>query len=125
MDACVSTEDEDFNDIEDDEEEEDKEAEETLSWQDRCLHFHFFARIAEKLFTLLTERFFRKYSPRFDVKMTISILILCFLFRIGQMRIYQETLMVILAIDSAARKLFPLVFIGMQAVYWTMYLYWL
>ena len=41
------------------------------------------------------------------------------------MRIYQETLMVILAIDSAARKLFPLVFIGMQAVYWTMYLYWL
>ena len=75
MDACVSTEDEDFNDIEDDDEEEDKDAEETLSWQDRCLHFHFFARIAEKLFTLLTERFFRKYSPRFDVKMTILILI--------------------------------------------------
>ena len=34
-------------------------------------------------------------------------------------------LKVILAIDSAARKLFPLVFVGMQAVYWTMYLYWL
>jgi len=111
MDACVSTEDEDFNDIEDDEEEGDDDKEEDKemsSWRDRCLHLDFVARIAQKLFTLLTERFFRKYSPR-----------------IGQMKIYRETLMVILAIDSAARKLFPLVFVGMQAVYWTMYLYWL
>merc|ERR1711974_474171 len=109
-DACVSTEDEDFNDIEDEEEDDDynKESDKEVSWRDRCLHLDFFARHSEKLFTVLTERFFRKYSPR-----------------IGEMKIYRETLMVILAIDSTAQKLFPLVFVGMQAVYWTMYLYWL
>ena len=66
MDACVSTEDEDFNDIEDDEEEGDDDKE-MSSWRDRCLHLDFVARIAKKLFTLLTERFFRKYSPRSDL----------------------------------------------------------
>ena len=70
MDACVSTEDEDFNDIEDDEEDDDddKELEKEVSWRDRCLHFDFFASVSQKLFTALTERFFRKYSPRFEVK---------------------------------------------------------
>ena len=74
MDACVSTEDEDFNDIEDDEEEEDddKEEDKEVSWRDRCLHFDFLARIAQKVFTVLTERFFRKYSPRFDVKISVT-----------------------------------------------------
>ena len=75
MDACVSTEDEDFNDIEDDEEEEDdnkEEDKEMSSWRDRCLHLDFVARIAQKLFTVLTERFFRKYSPRFDLHHMLS-----------------------------------------------------
>ena len=44
--------------------EEDKEM---SSWRDRCLHLDFVARIAQKLFTALTERFFRKYSPRSDL----------------------------------------------------------
>ena len=76
-DACVSTEDEDFNDIEDDEEEEDDDKEEDKemsSWRDRCLHLDFVARIAQKLFTVLTERFFRKYSPRSDLDHMIIIL---------------------------------------------------
>ena len=125
MDACVSTEDEDFNDIEDDEEEDDdSEEDKEVSWREQCLHLDFFAKIAQKLFTVLTERFFRKYSPRFDIRISNAYWHYLIL-RIGQMKIYKETLMVILAIDSAARKLFPLVFVGMQAVYWTMYLYWL
>ena len=41
------------------------------------------------------------------------------------MTIYSDNLSVILGIDSAARKLFPLVFLGMQATYWASYLYWL
>ena len=77
MDACVSTEDEDFNDIEDDEEEGDDDKEEDKemsSWRDRCLHLDFVARIAQKLFTVLTERFFRKYSPRSDLDHMMIIL---------------------------------------------------
>ena len=73
MDACVSTEDEDFNDIEDDEEEDDdKEEEKEVSWREQCLHLDFFAKIAQKLFTVLTERFFRKYSPRFDIRISTT-----------------------------------------------------
>ena len=77
MDACVSTEDEDFNDIEDDEEEEDDDKEENKemsSWRDRCLHLDFVARIGQKLFNVLTERFFRKYSPRFDFRISTACL---------------------------------------------------
>ena len=74
MDACVSTEDEDFNDIEDDEEDDDdqEDTKEVSSWRDRCLHLDFVARIAQKLFNVLTERFFRKYSPRFDFRISTT-----------------------------------------------------
>ena len=72
MDACVSTEDEDFDDVEDEMEEKEqmdkKEMDKKVTWCNRCLHFDLFARLAGKLFTALTERFFRKYSPRFDVR---------------------------------------------------------
>ena len=72
MDACVSTEDEDFDDVEDEVEEKEqmdkKEMDKKVSWCNRCLHFDLFARLAGKLFTALTERFFRKYSPRFDLR---------------------------------------------------------
>ena len=72
MDACVSTEDEDFDDVEDEVEEKEqmdkKEMDKKVTWCNRCLHFDLFARLAGKLFSALTERFFRKYSPRFDLR---------------------------------------------------------
>ena len=67
----MSTEDEDFDDVEDEVEEKeqmDKEMDKKVPWCNRCLNFDLFARLAGKLFTTLTERFFRKYSPRFDLR---------------------------------------------------------
>ena len=64
MDACVSTEDEDFNDIEDDEEDDvdDEEPDKEVSWRDRCLHFGFFARISRKFFIIwqIEKSFYRE-----------------------------------------------------------------
>ena len=74
MDACVSTEDEDFDDVEDEVEEKmDTEMGKKVSSRDCCLRLDFFERFAEKIFTALTERFFRKYSPRFVQSKGFSI----------------------------------------------------
>jgi len=93
QDACVSTEDEDFEDLQEAEEEP----------QPGC---PLLSRLAEQAVDRLFERLFRKYSPT-----------------IPQLEIYSDTLAVIYSIDSWARTLFPLVFALLQTVYWTAYLY--
>ena len=42
---------------------------------------------------------------------------------VTQMTFYRETTEVIWKIDSCARKMFPLVFLILQILYWTSYLY--
>ena len=96
QDACVSTEDEDFEDIE--EEEEDTEP--------KPVKFQFITKCMDELFDIFLKRLFRKYSPV-----------------IPQMTIYNDTLSVIYNIDNFARKLFPFVFLCLQIMYWTAYLY--
>ena len=146
QDACVSTEDDGFVDTEEPEEELE---------EPECCQTDLITRMADKVFTCLTRRLFRKYSPRWflpgdhfttelfqdpaddDIpghsggdrdpsyppssrylkpyisshKQDIDILIL--------------DVQVILGIDSKARTFFPLVFLALQASYWTAYLYWL
>ena len=98
QDACVSTEDDDFEDLEDSEEEE-VEVKSSFSYDDLVDY-------VDKIVDVAFRRFFRKYSPL-----------------IPQWTIYQDTLSVIYAIDDFARKGFPLVFLGLQILYWTLYLY--
>ena len=97
-DACVSTEDEDFEDLPAEDEEESTESRPSpittiVEWLDGALDT-FLARI------------FRKYHPQ-----------------IPQWRIYTETIFVIYAIDDFSRKGFPFVFLCLQILYWTLYLY--
>jgi len=100
QDACVSTEDDDFEDIE--EEEEDAEVE----VEAKQPHLEFITKALDNFFDIFLKKIFRKYSPL-----------------IPQMTIYKETLSVIYQIDNFARKLFPLVFLCLQIMYWTAYLY--
>ena len=58
MDACVSTEDDEYRDVEEPEEEEMEQEGE------RCCQSDIFTRLADWIFTLVTRRIFRKYSPR-------------------------------------------------------------
>ena len=99
QDACVSTEDDDFEDVEEDEGEE--EAVKEVSPK-----FEFLTNVLNNAFDSVLEKIFRKYSPI-----------------IPGMTIYKDTLSVIYSIDSFARKLFPLVFLLLQIMYWSAYLY--
>ena len=96
QDACVSTEDEDFEDILD----EVEEVEEKTS---AC---HSVVEYCDKMFDNFLRRIFRRYSPR-----------------IPTMIIYTDTLAVIYSIDDISRKGFPLVFLLLQILYWMLYLY--
>ena len=98
QDACVSTEDEDFEDVEEEEEEENTEP--------KPPKFEFLTRVMDDFFDVFLKRLFRKYSPI-----------------IPQMTIYKDTLSVIYNIDNFARKGFPFVFLCLQIMYWTAYLY--
>ena len=98
QDACVSTEDDDFEDIIDDVEVEVEE--ESLP---ACLAV---ADYFDKMFERFLRRIFRRYSPT-----------------IPGMVIYTDTLGVIYSIDSFSRKGFPFVFLCLQILYWTLYLY--
>ena len=103
QDACVSTEDDDFEDIEDIEEPEDEKTAFTFPGE-KCMHM--VTEFADDCFDTGLKWIFRKYSP---IIPTLSI--------------YNETLFVILRVDSLARKLFPLTFLLLQVTYWTAYLY--
>ena len=63
MDACVSTEDDDYRDVEEPEEEGEKKEQQE---GERCCQSDIFTRLADWLFTLVTRRIFRKYSPRYS-----------------------------------------------------------
>ena len=101
QDACVSTEDQDFEDIE--EEEEEEEENNATPMQSK---FDYFTNILDDFFDIFLKRLFRRYSPI-----------------IPHMTIYKDTLSVIYNIDNFARKGFPLVFLCLQAMYWVAYLY--
>merc|ERR1712032_734575 len=96
QDACVSTEDDDFEDME--EEDESEQEEDRLT--DRI------TECLDQVFEATLRRFFRKYSPL-----------------IPDMVIYTDTITVIHKIDDCARKGFPLFFLFLQAAYWTLYLH--
>ena len=98
QDACVSTEDDDFEDLPDDEEVE--EVEENVPV---CLAI---VEYFDMMFERFLRRIFRRYSPS-----------------IPRMVIYTDTLGVIYSIDSFSRKGFPFVFLCLQILYWTLYLY--
>ena len=98
QDACVSTEDDDFEDICDDVEVDEEE--ESLPV---CLAI---VEYFDKMFERFLRRIFRRYSPT-----------------IPGMVIYTDTLGVIYSIDSFSRKGFPFVFLCLQILYWTLYLY--
>ena len=98
QDACVSTEDDDFEDICDDVEVDEEE--ESLPV---CLAI---VEYFDKMFERFLRRIFRRYSPT-----------------IPGMGIYTDTLGVIYSIDSFSRKGFPFVFLCLQILYWTLYLY--
>ena len=98
QDACVSTEDDDFEDIfDDDEVDEDEDV------RPVCLAV---VEYFDKMFERFLRRIFRRYSPT-----------------IPGMVIYTDTLGVIYSIDSFSRKGFPFVFLCLQVLYWTLYLY--
>ena len=98
QDACVSTEDDDFEDIfDDDEVDEDEDV------RPVCLAI---VEYFDKMFERFLRRIFRRYSPT-----------------IPGMVIYTDTLGVIYSIDSFSRKGFPFVFLCLQVLYWTLYLY--
>ena len=98
QDACVSTEDDDFEDIfDDDEVDEDEDV------RPVCLAI---VEYFDKMFERFLRRIFRRYSPT-----------------IPGMVIYTDTLGVIYSIDSFSRKGFPFVFLCLQILYWTLYLY--
>merc|ERR1712106_27134 len=98
QDACVSTQDDDFEDIDEDDEE--------VNTGPKPSHFDFFTNVLDDFFDIFLKRLFRRYSPI-----------------IPQMTIYKDTLSVIYNIDSFARKGFPFVFLCLQVVYWISYLY--
>ena len=104
QDACVSTEDDDFEDLE--EEEEDDDSEDSVDAKRRSSSFQELVDWLDTAFDVALRRIFRKYSPM-----------------IPNMVIYKDTLSVIYAIDDFSRKGFPLVFLCLQALYWTLYLY--
>jgi len=101
QDACVSTEDQDFEDIEEEEEEEEKNNAAPMQSK-----FDYFSNVLDDFFDIFLKRLFRRYSPI-----------------IPHMTIYKDTLSVIYSIDNFARKCFPLVFLCLQAMYWVAYLY--
>ena len=96
QDACVSTEDDDFEDLEEEEESEHEEHG-LVEKITECL---------DHVFEATLRRFFRKYSPM-----------------IPEMVIYKDTISVIHKIDDCARKGFPLFFLCLQAAYWTLYIH--
>ena len=98
QDACVSTEDDDFEDISDDAEIDEEE--ESVP---ACVAI---VEYFDKMFDRFLRRIFRRYSPA-----------------IPGMVIYTDTLGVIYSIDSFSRKGFPFVFLCLQILYWTLYLY--
>ena len=122
QDACVSTEDDDFEAGENilhfaseyrqkettanihlcfkDMEEEDESEQEEDRLTDRI------TECLDQVFEATLRRFFRKYSPL-----------------IPDMVIYTDTITVIHKIDDCARKGFPLFFLFLQAAYWTLYLH--
>lgn len=98
QDACVSTEDDDFEDISEDLEVDEEEVSVPV-----CLAI---VEYFDQMFERLLRRIFRRYSPA-----------------IPGMVIYTDTLGVIYSIDSFSRKGFPFVFLCLQILYWTLYLY--
>ena len=103
QDACVSTEDDDFEDLEEDEDEDSEDCEDSKG---RSSSFQVLVDWLDTAFDAALRRIFRKYSPM-----------------IPNMVIYKDTLSVIYAIDDFSRKGFPFVFLCLQALYWTLYLY--
>ena len=98
QDACVSTEDDDFEDISEDVEVDEEEERKSV-----CLTV---VEYFDQMFERFLRRIFRRYSPA-----------------IPGMEIYTDTLGVIYSIDSFSRKGFPFVFLCLQILYWTLYLY--
>ena len=96
QDACVSTEDDDFEDCDDDEEDNEPRPSVITRLVEWC----------DEMFDRALKRIFRKYHPM-----------------ISQMKIYTETVFVIHSIDDFSRKGFPLVFLCLQILYWTLHLY--
>ena len=103
QDACVSTEDDDFEDVGDDEDYDEDDTEHTEGSSLSCPAL---ISCLDSAFDTVLKRIFRKYSPI-----------------IPNLVIYTDTLSVIYSVDAYARKGFPLVFLGFQALYWTLYMY--